>query len=455
MSVLHAPEALLPSGWARDVRIEAADAGTIVSVTPQAPPTGAERLRGPALPGLCDLHCHAFQRAMAGFAERRASSADTFWTWREVMYGFVSRLDPDDVEAIAAQLYVELLKGGFTSVCEFHYLHHDPDGRPYANPTEMSERLIAAAASAGIGLTLLPVLYMSSDFGGEPPTPGQRRFLGTPDSVSAMIDALSAAHPDVRFGLAPHSLRAVPPDALADALRALDAIDPAAPIHIHAAEQEREVADCVAWSGRRPVEWLLDRHRLSPRWCVVHATHMTDAETDALAASGAVAGLCPTTEANLGDGLFPLARYLERGGNLGVGSDANVSVSAIEELRMLEYGQRLAHRRRSIAATALSPSPGATLYRAALTGGASASGRPVAGVAPGGSADLVVLDPDAPFLVGRAGDALLDALVFGGNASPIRDVYVGGRKVVVDGRHAGETAIFERFRRALARLSGS
>jgi formimidoylglutamate deiminase len=455
MTVLHAPEAMLPSGWARDVRIEVDGAGCIASVTPQAPATGAVRLRGPVLPGLADLHCHAFQRAMAGLTERRAGSGDTFWTWREVMYGFVSRLAPEDVEAIAAQLYVELLKGGFTSVCEFHYVHQDPDGRPYANPAEMSERLIAAAASAGIALTLLPVLYMSSDFGGKAPTPGQRRFLGTPDSIVSMIAKLSAAHSGVRFGLAPHSLRAVPPDALADAVRALDAIDPAAPIHIHAAEQEQEVMDCVAWSGRRPVEWLLDRQRLSPRWCVVHATHLTDVEADALAASGAVAGLCPTTEANLGDGLFPLARYLERGGSLGVGSDSNVSVSAIEELRWLEYGQRLAHRRRSVAATPSSPSPGATLYRAALAGGASASGRPTAGVAQGQRADLVVLDPDAPFLAGRAGDTLLDALVFGGNANPIRAVYVGGRPVVVDGRHGGEAAILAGFRRALARLGSA
>jgi formimidoylglutamate deiminase len=451
MSVLHAPEALLPSGWASDVRIEVDRSGVIASVTPRSPPAGAERLHGPVLPGLCDLHCHAFQRAMAGLTER-ASTGDSFWTWREVMYGFVARLRPDDVEAIAAQLYVELLKGGFTSVCEFHYLHRDPEGRPYANPAEMSERLVAAAASAGIGLTLLPVLYMSSDFGGKPPGPGQRRFFGTPDSVVSMIDALRAAHPGVRFGLAPHSLRAVPPDALAAAVRALDAIDPAAPVHIHAAEQEREVADCLAWSGKRPVEWLLDRHRLSPRWCVVHATHMTEAETDALAASGAVAGLCPTTEANLGDGLFPLARYLERGGSLGVGSDSNVSVSAIEELRWLEYGQRLAHRRRSIAATASSPSVGATLYRAALAGGAGAAGRAIAGIAPGQRADLLVLDADAPVLVGKTGDALLDGFVFGGNASPIRDVYVGGRRVVAGGHHAGEAAVFERFREAVARV---
>jgi formimidoylglutamate deiminase len=270
-----------------------------------------------------------------------------------------------------------------------------------------------------------------------------------------MIDRLRAAHPGVRFGLAAHSLRAVPPDSLAEAVRLLDAIDPAAPLHIHAAEQEKEVADCVAWGGRRPVEWLLDRHRLSPRWCVVHATHMSDAETDALAASGAVAGLCPTTEANLGDGLFPLARYLERGGSLGVGSDSNVSASPIEELRWLEYGQRLVQRRRLVAATASSPSVGATLYRAALAGGANASGRPIAGIAPGQRADLVVLDPDAPFLVGKAADALLDGFVFGGNANPVRDVYVGGRRIVTAGRHSGDLAAFERFRRAVLRVGAA
>ena len=455
MNALHAPDALLPSGWARDVRIDVDDGGLIASVSAPARPDGAERLAGPVLPGLCDVHCHAFQRAMAGLTERRASGGGSFWTWRETMYGFVARLTPDDVEAIAAQLYVELLKAGFTSVCEFHYLHHDPAGRAYANPAEMSERLIAAAAGAGIGLTLLPVLYMSSDFGGKPPTAGPRRFVGTPDWVVSMIDRLRAAHPRVRFGLAAHSLRAVPPDSLAEAVRLLDAIDPAAPLHIHAAEQEKEVADCVAWGGRRPVEWLLDRHRLSPRWCVVHATHMSDAETDALAASGAVAGLCPTTEANLGDGLFPLARYLERGGSLGVGSDSNVSASPIEELRWLEYGQRLVQRRRLVAATASSPSVGATLYRAALAGGANASGRPIAGIAPGQRADLVVLDPDAPFLVGKAADALLDGFVFGGNANPVRDVYVGGRRIVTAGRHSGDLAAFERFRRAVLRVGAA
>jgi len=455
VAAFFAADALLASGWARDVRIDVDADGSIAGVTPAAAPDGAEPLRGPVLPGLCDLHCHAFQRAMAGLTERRARSDDSFWTWREVMYAFVARLAPEDVEAIAAQVYVELLKGGFTSVCEFNYLHNAPDGRPYANPAEMSERILAAAARAGIGLTLLPVLYMHSDFGGAPPQPAQRRFVSTPERVTALIERLARAHagPGVRLGLAPHSLRAVPPEALSDALRALDAFDPDAPVHIHAAEQGKEVEDCLAWSGRRPVEWLLERYRLAPRWCVVHATHMTDAETGSLAASGAVAGLCPTTEANLGDGLFPLGRYLERGGAFGVGSDSNVSVSAIEELRLLEYGQRLAERRRSIAASAASPSVGATLFGKALAGGAQASGRPVAGITPGQRADFVVLDAGAAPLAGKIGDTILDAFVFAADASVIRDVFVGGRQVVADGRHAAEAAVRDEYRRTVTRLA--
>ena len=281
---------------------------------------------------------------------------------------------------------------------------------------------------------------MHAGFGGRPPLPEQARFLGTPDSIAALIAGLRAAHPDVRLGLAPHSLRAVTPEALDAALRALAAIDATAPVHIHAAEQLKEVEECVAWSGKRPVEWLLDRHEIDARWCVVHATHLTGTETAALARSGAVAGLCPTTEANLGDGLFPLARYLEHGGVLGVGSDSNVSVSAIEELRLLEYGQRLAERRRAVAASDASPSVGATLYRAALAGGARASGRRVAGLAPGERADFVVLDADASPLAGKAGDTLLDALVFAGGANPVRDVFVGGRQVVTGERQVNDGA---------------
>ncbi len=446
--------AFLPGGWAKDVRLEVDAAGGLAGVSAGAAPAGAVRLAGPVLPGLCDLHCHAFQRAMAGWTERRSAAGDSFWTWREVMYRFAAQVLPEDLEAIAAQLYVELLMGGYTSVCEFHYLHHDRDGRPFANPAEMSQRLAGAAARTGIGLTLLPVLYQSANFGGVPPHEGQRRFVTTVDRLLETVRALRA-DPGVRVGIAPHSLRAVPPAALRAAIAGLDAIDPSAPLHIHVAEQAKEVDDCLAWSGERPIEWLLAHAAVSPRWCLVHATHATAAETAALARSGAVAGLCPTTEANLGDGLFPLPGLLADGGAFGVGSDSNVSTSALEELRLLEYGQRLRAQRRGIAASPSEPSPGLALYRAAVAGGARASGRPIGGLAAGQRADFLVIDAGAPALCGHGPETLLDAIVFGGGADPIRDVYVGGRQVITAGRHARADAILAAYRATAARLAAA
>jgi len=456
MSAFFAEVALLPDGWASEVRLEADAAGTLTAVSAGASDAGAVRLAGPVLPGLCNLHCHAFQRALAGLTERRSANADSFWTWREVMYRFAALVTPDDLEAIGAQLYIELLKGGYTSVCEFHYVHNDPDGRPYANRAEMSERLLHAARRAGIGLTLLPVLYRTADFGGVPPRDGQRRFVTTVDALLEIIRALrGASDGNVRVGIAPHSLRAVPPEALREAIRALDALDPAAPIHIHIAEQTKEVDDCLAWSGQRPVEWLLATHAVSSRWCLVHATHLTDEEAAAVARSGAVAGLCPTTEANLGDGFFRLPEFLAHGGAFGIGSDSNVSTSAIEELRWLEYGQRLLHRRRSVAASPAAPSPGLALYQGAIAGGARASGRRIGGLAPGERADFVVVDAGAPHLLARRPDELADAIVFGGGANPVRDVYAGGARVIADGRHAHETAVFAAYRAAAERLAAS
>jgi formimidoylglutamate deiminase len=456
MRAFFADLALLPGGWARNVRLEVDAGGALTAVSPAASDARAVRLAGPVLPGLCDLHCHAFQRAMAGLTERRSATAESFWTWRDVMYKFAARLTPDDLEAIGTQLYTELLKGGFTSVCEFHYVHNDQDGRPYANRAEMAERLLRAAASAGIGLTMLPVLYQTANFGGVPPHDGQRRFVTTVDELLGIVQVLrgaSAGNGNVRVGIAPHSLRAVPPAALAEALRGLDAIDGAAPIHIHIAEQTKEVDDCVAWSGQRPVEWLLANHAVSSRWCFVHASHLTDAETAALASSGAVAGLCPTTEANLGDGFFPLPAFLGHGGAFGVGSDSNVSTSAIEELRWLEYGQRLLHRRRSVAASATTASPGLALYQGAVAGGARASSRRIAGLAAGERADFVVIDAATPYLLARGPDDLLDAIVFGGNANPIRDVFVGGRQVIAQGRHVQEETVQNAYWAAAARLA--
>ncbi|MGH7125676.1 MAG: formimidoylglutamate deiminase, partial [Stellaceae bacterium] len=313
MSVLFAKSALLPDGWAENVRLTLDAAGTITAVEPLAAAGDAERLAGPVLPGMLNLHSHAFQRAMAGLTERASPSGDDFWSWREAMYRFLAVLEPEDVRAIAAQLYLDMLKAGYTGVAEFHYLHHGRDGRPYADRAAMSEAVIAAAAETGIAITLLPALFQTSGFGGAAPTEGQRRFVNSVDEMMALIEETRrrhAANRDVRIGLAHHSLRAVPPEALAAATAALRDLDPTAPIHIHVAEQTREVEQCLAWSGARSVQWLLDHAQVDTTWCLVHATHMDEAETRRLAATGAVAGLCPTTEANLGDGFFPLLPYL-------------------------------------------------------------------------------------------------------------------------------------------------
>ncbi len=452
----HAPRALLPGGWASDVRLEVSAAGDLTAVTPGAPAEGATRLAGPVVPGMPNLHSHAFQRAMAGLAEVAGNSEDSFWTWREVMYGFVGKLRPEQVEAIAAQLYVEMLKGGFTAVGEFHYLHHDPEGRPYAELGVMSERIVAAARTAGIGLTHLPVLYGFGGFGGQAAGAGQRRFLNDPARYARLIQDFAKAHagdPQVRLGIAPHSLRAVTAESLTAGLAALDAIDPAAPVHIHIAEQTKEVEDCLAWSGERPVEWLMNRFPVGPRWCLVHATHMTAEETRRLAATQAVAGICPTTEANLGDGFFNAPDYLAAGGHWGIGSDSHISVSAIEDLRWFEYGQRLLHRRRNrLSGGASDPNVGAWLWRQALAGGAQALGRPIGALAPGRRADWLVLDGEHPLLAGRRDEAWLNALVFAGNANPIRAVTVGGRTVVEDGRHVAEAAVAEAYKRTLKEL---
>lgn len=454
---LFAERALLPDGWARDVLLTIDAAGFLSAVQVGASAGDAERAKGVVLPGMPNLHSHAFQRAMAGLGERAGPSEDSFWTWRQVMYDFVARITPGQLEAIAAQLYVEMLKAGYTAVGEFHYLHHGGDGRPYADRAEMSRRIAAAASASGIGLTHLPVLYGYSGFGGSPAGEGQRRFLNAPDEILSIIESLSAEHEgdgQVQLGLALHSLRAVTPGTLAEAVTGLIAHDPEAPIHIHVAEQTKEVDDCLAWSGKRPVEWLLDTVMLNERWCLVHATHMTADETRRLARSGAVAGLCPTTEANLGDGLFPAPDYLADGGAIGIGSDSHISVSPIEELRWLEYGQRLVQRRRNLLAEGESrPSVGARLYDLALAGGARAMGRWVGRLTEGYRADLLVLDPDAPTLLGREGDLLIDSLIFSGNQNPVRDVMVGGRWVVEEGRHIEESAIFEQYKAAVSALT--
>jgi len=454
---LHAATALLSDGWADNVLLEVDASGFISAVTPATAeaPANAERLSGAVIPGMPNLHSHAFQRAMAGLTEARGPGEDSFWTWRQRMYDFVERIEPEQVQAIAAQLYVEMLRAGYTTVGEFHYLHHHKDGSPYETSTEMSDRIIAAAGDAGIAISHLPVLYSCSGFGGVAPEPGQRRFLNNSDSFAALVEALInkyRGHPLVRIGIAPHSLRAVTRDQLLHAVDTITRQDFAAPIHLHIAEQSREVEECIAWSGQRPVEWLLNNTGVDQRWCLIHATYVNGRERERLAREEAVVGLCPTTEANLGDGIFPASEFLAAGGHLGIGSDSNVSVSVIEELRLLEYGQRLSHRRRALLASTESPSVGRTLYDAAVAGGARALAQPTGALQVGHRADLVVLDTDTAALAHKTGDAILDSLVFAANQTAFKHVMVGGYWCIRDGRHERQEVILEGFKKTLGAL---
>ena len=442
--------ALLEAGWADQVRL-AIEAGRIVRIDVGVDATQQDERHAVALPGVPNVHSHAFQRAMAGLTESAGPGADSFWTWRNLMYRFVERLDPEDVEAISAFAFAEMLEAGFTRVGEFHYLHHDRDGTPYANCGELAARIAAAAHATGIGLTLLPVFYAHSNFGGVPPGAGQRRFINDLDGFARLreasrhaVRALDAA----AVGVAPHSLRAV----TAQELAALAQLAPDAPLHLHIAEQLKEVNDCIAWCARRPVEWLLDHEAVDERWCLVHATHVSAEEAHRLAASAAVAGLCPITEANLGDGVFPTVEYLEAGGVCAIGSDSNVLVSVAEELRMLEYAQRLTHRRRNVLAGGAEHSTGRRLFASVVAGGAQALGGDGRGLVVGADADIVSLDTAQDSMLSRRGDALLDSWIFGARAPVVDCVWRYGRKLVTGGRHIRRDAIAARYRHVLAAL---
>ncbi|WP_312630838.1 formimidoylglutamate deiminase [Pantoea piersonii] len=450
MATCFAPRALLADGWRHQVRISVNDAGIIESITPDSDPQGAIPLPGAVIPSVANLHSHAFQRAMAGLAEVAGDPQDSFWTWRDLMYRMVQRLTPEQVGAIAAYLYIDMLKGGYTQVAEFHYLHHDASGAPYAQD-DMLQQLMLAADRAGIGQTLLPVLYSHSGFGAQPPLPGQKRFIQQTDAWLRQQERLAATvrdKPLLNRGLCFHSLRAV---SEAQMREALEASDKSLPVHIHIAEQEKEVNDSLAWSGERPVEWLLNRFEVDARWCLIHATHLDPREIERLAASRAVAGLCPTTEANLGDGIFPATRFIAQGGRWGIGSDSHVSLSALEELRWLEYGQRLRDRRRNRIITAEQPSVGDLLWRGAAQGGAQACGVALGELSPGKRADWLVLAEDA-WLESVGDDALLNRWLFAGRREQIRDVWVAGRAVVEAGRHAEEESCAAAFRQAMAAL---
>lgn len=450
MSRLHFASALLPSGWANDVQV-VITAGAIAAVTPGVAPAAGDERHAIALPGLASLHSHAFQRGMAGLAELRGDSTDTFWTWRETMYRFALAMTPDDVATVATLLYVEMLEQGFTRVGEFHYLHHDRDGSHYADPAEMAARIAEAAEASSIGLTLLPSFYAHGSFGGAAPHDGQRRFVCSVDHFAKLMAASRKAIanlPGANIGIAPHSLRAVAPDELA----AVIPLAEGGPVHIHAAEQVKEVEDCLAWSGRRPVQWLLEHASVDQRWCLIHATHTTSDEVSAFAKTGAVAGLCPMTEASLGDGIFPAREFLDAGGLFGVGTDSNVLVGIADELRQLEYGQRLKHRARNVLSGGAGRSTGRTLFDDALAGGARALAQPIAGLTPGARADIITLDAAHPSLAGRRSDAIIDGWIFAAGTGAIDCVWAGGNKVVEGGRHQLRRAARERFNASVRRL---
>ena len=450
MSDLFFAQALLPTGWAENVALGIANERILsVEVGGDASPHAERHTIG--LPGLANLHSHAFQRGMAGLTEIRGPASDSFWTWRDLMYRFVALMDPDDIEAIACQAYVEMLEAGFTRVGEFHYLHHDRNGMPYANMAELGERIVAAASATGIGLTLLPVFYAHAGFGGAAPAEGQRRFLNDPERYASLIEASRKAllhHQGSVLGIAPHSLRA----ATEEEVRAILPLGEMGPIHLHIAEQVKEVEDCLGWSGERPVEWLMNRFDVDEGWCLVHATHLTAEETIRLSACGATAGLCPITEANLGDGVFDAPLFMTGGGTFGVGTDSNVLIDAAGELRQLEYSQRLHRRGRNMLAEGEGVSTGRTAFEAALVGGARALGTPAVGLTPGASADIVSLDAANIALIGRSKDALLDAWIFASRASIVDCVWVAGNKCVEGGRHRAAEGIGRRFRRTMERL---
>ena len=456
--MIHAQCALLADGWVDNVRITV-DGGHITALASAAEPHPGDTRVSTLLPALSNLHSHAFQRAMAGMTEHRAGCRDSFWTWRSLMYRFTDHLTPEQIEAIAALVFMEMQEAGYAAVGEFHYVHHQPGGAPYADVAELSARIFAAADLTGIGLTHLPVLYSHGGAGGQPLAEGQRRFGTDVDGYARLLEAARRAAralpADTRVGIAPHSLRATTPEGIARIL-------PLAignPVHIHVAEQPREVAEVLAWLGARPVEWLLAHAPVGPDWCLIHATHMTAAETEALARTGAVAGLCPITEANLGDGPFNGPGWLAAGGAYGIGSDSNVRISLTEELRMLEYSQRLRDLARNVMVPGSgsgsgSGSVGQAIYLAAAKGGAQALGRRAGQIAVGQLVDLVAIDRLHPALCALRPDQLLDGLVFVAPDSVVTDLWSAGRHQVRGGRHVQREAIVQGWRKAVAGLRG-
>ena len=449
MQHIHAGTALLPDGWANDVRI-GIEAGRISSVDAGVSPFAGDERCAVAVPGMPNLHSHVFQRGMAGLAEVRGPSADSFWTWRNLMYRFALTMTPEQLEVVASQAYIEMLESGFARVGEFHYLHHDRDGQPYADIAETASRIAAASSRTGIALTLLPVFYAHSGFGGRTPVVEQRRFVNDLDRFERLLHGTRGAVASLDgavVGVAPHSLRAVTPHELNEVRE----MQPEGPFHIHIAEQQREVDDCLAWSGARPVDWLLNHVEVDDRWCLIHATHMSASEVERLARSGAVAGLCPVTEANLGDGTFSGAAFVQYGGRYGIGTDSNVRIGVVDELRQLEYSQRLEQRARNMMATG-GRATGRAVFESALRGGETALGASGSGIGVGSRADIVTLESD--LMPVSDGDAVLNTWIFAQGVR-VDDVWVSGRRVVHEGRHAMRDEVSEAFRLVMGELLGS
>ncbi|SDL88904.1 formimidoylglutamate deiminase [Paracoccus chinensis] len=452
MPAIWARRALLPAGWETQVAVFVGEDGRIAAVERgTAPPPGATVVET-LLPAPANLHSHAFQRAMAGLTERRGPDPkDSFWTWRRLMYRFLDQLTPEDIEAIAAFVQMEMLEAGYATSVEFHYLHHDSGGRPYADLAEMSGRIAAAAAQTGIGLTLLPVLYQWGGLDRRALVSGQDRFGNTPERFARLVEGaqghVARLGADSRIGIAPHSLRAVDGDGLA----AAQALAGDGPIHMHLAEQTAEVDEVLATTGRRPVEWLLENLAVDQRWCLIHATQMTPGETVALARSGAVAGLCPITESSLGDGIFDGVRWTDAGGAFGIGSDSNIRIALSEELRTLDYSQRLRDRSRAALASA-DRSTGRVLFEGAARGGAQASGRAAGAIELGLWADLMALGDLGPDGVGREKDTLLDTWIFARDDRDVTDTWSAGRHLVAEGRHIRRAPITAAYTRTLQRL---
>ena len=446
---LYFSEGLIGQNWAKDICLTVAPDGIITHVE-----TGIKSRNtaafGPVLPAMPNVHSHAFQRAFAGLAEYKKPGKSDFWSWRTAMYGFAKHMTPEVLEVVASALYIEMLKAGYSAVGEFHYLHNADQDQALA----MSDAIIRAADISGIALTHLPVLYQASDFGGKAPEGGQLPFVHTVEEFNRLLQILAprlvGRH---QLGVAFHSLRAVSRDRFGPVINTLEKINLQAPIHIHIAEQTAEVDACLKHTGMRPVEWLLENQPVDQRWCLIHATHLVESEWQALAETGAVVGLCPTTEANLGDGLYPLAEFENCGGRWAIGSDSHISIDAREELRLLEYGQRLARQGRTILSGEDGGHTGLYLWQKAALSGAQALGQPVGKIAEGKRADLIVLDDSSPTFAGASYGQVVDAFVFSGQPNPISRVMVAGNWVVEDGRHRHEDEVFARYKKLVGDIS--